>query len=68
MSRSASRILDPLFKGDGAASPKGKRISYFWCLRGAIFEWSGSEFYKLSCWILLVEPSAQISYVIDNFV
>jgi len=24
---------------------------------GAIFEWSGSEFYELSCWILLVKPS-----------
>ncbi len=26
----------------------------------------GSEFYELSCWILLVEPSAQISYMILN--
>ncbi len=24
---------------------------------GAIFEWSGFEFYQLSCWILLVKPS-----------
>jgi len=26
LSRSRSRILDPLFKGGGAASPKGKQI------------------------------------------
>jgi len=26
MSQSGSRILDPVFKGGGAASPKGKRI------------------------------------------
>ncbi len=27
---------------------------------GAIFERSGSQFYELSGWILIVEPSAQI--------
>jgi len=65
MSRSGSRILDPVFKRGGAASQKGKRIDYFWHQSGAIFEWSGSEFYELSCWILLVEKSAQISYMIS---
>ncbi len=64
MSRSRSRILDPVFKGGGAASPKGKQISYFWRQSGAIFEWSGSKFCELSCWILLVEQSAQKSYMI----
>ncbi len=64
MSQSGPRILDPVFKGGGVASPKGKWISKFWCQSGVIFEWSGSEVYELSCWILLVEQSAQISYMI----
>ncbi len=58
MSRYRSRILDPVLKGGGAVSPKGKRI-------GTIFEWSGSEFCELSCCILHVEQSAQISYMIE---
>ncbi len=64
MSQSRSRILDPVLRGGGAASLKGKRISSFWHQCGAIFEWSGFEFCKLICWILLVEQSAQISYMI----
>ena len=60
MSLSGSRILDPVFRGSGAASPKGKQSD-------AIFEWSGFEFCELSCWILLVEQSAQISYMIIIF-
>jgi len=43
MSQSGSRILDLVFRGGGAASPKGKWISLFWCQSGAGFEWSGSE-------------------------
>jgi hypothetical protein len=31
---------------------------------GTIFKWSGAEFCELSCLILLVEQSAQISYMI----
>ena len=31
---------------------------------GAILEWGGSEFYELSCWIILVRQVAQISYMI----
>jgi hypothetical protein len=44
MSQSRSRILEPVFRGVGVASPKGKQIGKFWCQSGAIFEWSGSEF------------------------
>jgi hypothetical protein len=64
MSRSILRVLDSVFEGGGTASPKGKRIGSFWCQSHAIFEWSGSKFYELSCCILLVELSAQISYMI----
>ncbi len=61
MSQSGPRILDPVFKGGGAASPKGKQIGQFWYQSGALFEWSGSEFCELCGWILLVELSVQIS-------
>jgi hypothetical protein len=44
MSRSGSRILDPVFREVGAASPKGKRIGQFSCQSGTIFEWNGFEF------------------------
>ncbi len=66
MRQSRSRILDPIFKGGGAASTKGKQIGKFWHQRHSIFEWRGSEFYELSCRILLVEQSAQISYMIEE--
>ncbi len=33
------------------------QIGQCWRQSGTIFEWSGFEFYELSCWILLVEPS-----------
>ncbi len=65
MSWSRSRILDQVFKRGGAASPKGKQIGWFWRQSGTMFEWSGSKFSELSCWILLVEQSAQISYMIN---
>ncbi len=64
MSQTGSSVLDPVFKRGGSASSKGKRIGLFWHQSSAIFECSGSEFYELICWILLVEPSAQISYMI----
>jgi hypothetical protein len=57
MSRSGSRILDPVIKRGGADFPKEKWIGSFWHQSGTIFEWSGSEFYELSCWILLEKPS-----------
>jgi hypothetical protein len=56
-------MLDPVFKGGGAASPTGNQIGLFWHQSGAIFEWSGSKFCELSYWILLLEQSAQISYM-----
>ncbi len=53
VSRSGSRILDPVLKGVELLIQKESGSASF----GAIFEWSGSEFYELSCWILLVKPS-----------
>ncbi len=56
-------IVDPdqeyqiLYK-EGRSCQSG---SASFCAKGApslnVFEWSGSEFYELSCWILLVKPS-----------
>jgi hypothetical protein len=55
-----------IFKSGGAASPKGKRIVLVLAPKWRHLEWSGSKFYEHSCWILLIDPSAQISYMIDG--
>ncbi len=44
--------------------PLLQKESLFWHQSGAIFEWIGSELCELYSWILLVEQSAQISYMI----
>jgi hypothetical protein len=65
MSRSRSRILDPVFKGGGATSKKRKADRLVLVPKWhAILEWSGSELCELSWWIRLVDQSAQLSYMI----
>ncbi len=59
MSQSGSRILDPVLKGVEPLLQKESGLASLGAKSGAIFEWSGSDFYELSCWILLVEQSAQ---------
>jgi hypothetical protein len=53
MSGSGSGLLDPGFRGGGAASPKGKQIRYVWHQSDAFFKNGRSEFYELSYWIHL---------------
>ncbi len=40
--------MEPLFQKESGSASFGAEV--------AVFEWSGSEFYELSCSILLVKP------------
>jgi len=61
MSQSRSGKSDPVLEGvELLFHQKGGSASF-----GAIFEWSGSEFCELSCCILLVRQSAQMSNMIS---
>jgi hypothetical protein len=42
--------VEPLFQVESGSVSFGPKVA-------PIFEWSGSEFYELSCWILLAKPS-----------
>jgi hypothetical protein len=54
MNQSGSRIPDPVYKGVETLFQEESGSDSFG-QSGAIFEWGKSEFYELSCWILLVK-------------
>jgi hypothetical protein len=57
MSRSRSRKLDPVIKGVEPTFQRVKGSASLGTKLVLSFEWSGSEFCELSCWILLEKPS-----------
>ncbi len=60
MSPSGSRILDPVYEGVELLLPKESGLASFGTKVVPSLSGVDPSFYELSCWILLVEPNAQL--------